>query len=90
MDGPEYPLYYILTYLFCQSLENSIIQKLAISVFSFDSLDRYKYSRSGGEVDKASSSDALGSDLEPRSVCKYGFSSPMPSGSLELGAPLNS
>ena len=34
--------------------------------------------------------DALGYDLEPRSVCKYGFSSPMPSGSLELGTPLSS
>ena len=48
------------------------------------------YPRSGGGVDRASSSDALGSEFEPRSVYKYGIFTLMPSGSLELGAPITS
>ena len=43
--------------------------------------------RSGGGVDIAST-DALASEFKPHSVYKYGFFTPMPSGSLELGAPL--
>ena len=40
------------------------------------------------DVDTASSSDALGSRFKHRSVFKYGFFSPKPKGSTELGAPL--
>ena len=46
--------------------------------------------RSGGGVDRASSSDALVSEFEPRSLYKHGFFTPMPSGSLQLGALLTS
>ena len=37
--------------------------------------------KSGGGVDRESSSDALGSRFEPRSLYKYGFFSPKPKGS---------
>ena len=40
------------------------------------------------DVDTASSSDTLGSRFKHRSVFKYGFFSPKPKGSTELGAPL--
>ena len=48
-----------------------------------------RYPRSGGGVDRVSSSDALGSKFEPRSVYKYGFFSLKPKGSKEPGAPLD-